>query len=57
VKSPKAQVVGDCANNINRNYELIIDVSPRVSVDDRYTAVVYVEGWSHPKKLLSMVLG
>jgi hypothetical protein len=58
VKSAKAQAVGDCTNNINRNYELIIDASPRVGLgDDRYTAVVYVEGWTHPKKLISMVRG
>ncbi|KAK3139576.1 hypothetical protein QOZ80_5AG0385470 [Eleusine coracana subsp. coracana] len=54
VVSAKAQATGDCANNINRYYELMIDASNRVGPgDDRYKAVVYVEQRTHPKQLIS----
>ncbi|TVU51414.1 hypothetical protein EJB05_02845, partial [Eragrostis curvula] len=48
VESAKAQAVGNCENNINRIYDLIIHAS-----NGDYEAVVYVINRTEPQKVLS----
>lgn len=51
----RQQAIGNnCANTLRCYYELMIDASNRAgATPDRYKAVVYVYGWTHPKQLIS----
>lgn len=53
VDSATAQAVGDCENNINRIYNLMIDASNAGSGNGKYNAVVSVINRTEPQKVLS----
>ncbi|KAK3136354.1 hypothetical protein QOZ80_5BG0432520 [Eleusine coracana subsp. coracana] len=56
VESAKAQAVGDCDNNINRIYDLIINASNPGAGYSKYNAVVSVINRTEPQRVLSFTV-